>query len=56
MLARHYGLRPFDRHAVARMIEHSARLAGDSRNFQPARAVFDLMQEASTTMPARDDA
>ncbi|MCZ7653678.1 MAG: AAA family ATPase [Rhodocyclaceae bacterium] len=47
MLARHYGLRPFDRHAVARMIEHSARLAGDSRNFQPAPPSLDLMQEAN---------
>ncbi len=48
MLARHYGLRPFDRHAVARMIEHSARLAGDSEKLSAStRRLSDLMQEAS---------
>lgn len=47
MLARHYGLRPFDRHAVARMIEHSARLAGDSEKLSAStRRLSDLMQEA----------
>lgn len=48
MLARHYGLRPFDRHAVARMIEHSARLAGDSEKLSAStRRLSDLMQEAN---------
>ena len=48
MLARHYGLRPFDRHAVARMIEHSARLAGDSEKLTAStRRLSDLMQEAN---------
>ena len=48
MLARHYGLRPFDRFAVARMIEHSARLAGDSEKLSAStRRLSDLMQEAS---------
>jgi lon-related putative ATP-dependent protease len=47
MLARHYGLRPFDRQAVARMIEHSARLAGDSEKLSAStRRLSDLMQEA----------
>ena len=47
MLARHYGLRPFDRHAIARMIEHSARLAGDSEKLSAStRRLSDLMQEA----------
>lgn len=47
MLARHYGLRPFDRHAVARMIEHSARLAGDAEKLSAStRRLSDLMQEA----------
>lgn len=48
MLARHYGLRPFDRHAVSRMIEHSARLAGDSEKLSAStRRLSDLMQEAN---------
>jgi lon-related putative ATP-dependent protease len=48
MLARHYGLHPFDRHAVARMIEHSARLAGDSEKLSAStRRLSDLMQEAN---------
>jgi predicted ATP-dependent protease len=48
MLARHYGLRPFDRHAVARMIEHSARLAGDAEKLSAStRRLSDLMREAS---------
>lgn len=48
MLARHYGLRSFDRHAVARMIEHSARLAGDAEKLTAGiRRLSDLMQEAS---------
>jgi len=48
MLARHYGLRAFDRHAIARMIEHSARLAGDSEKLSAStRRLSDLMQEAN---------
>jgi predicted ATP-dependent protease len=48
MLARHYGLRPFAREAVARMIEHSARLAGDAEKLSAStRRLSDLMQEAS---------
>jgi len=47
MLARRYGLRPFDRHGVARMIEHSARLAGDAEKLSAStRRLSDLMQEA----------
>ena len=47
-LVRHYGLRPFDRHAVARLIEHSARLAGDAEKLSAGtRRLADLMQEAS---------
>ncbi len=47
MLARQAGLRPFDRQAVARMIEHSARLAGDSEKLSAStRRLADLMQEA----------
>jgi len=47
MLARHYRLRPFDRHAVARLIEHSARLAGDAEKLTAStRRLADLMQEA----------
>jgi lon-related putative ATP-dependent protease len=47
-LARHYGLRPFDRLAVARLIEHSARLAGDAEKLSASsRSLADLMQEAS---------
>lgn len=63
MLARHYGLRPFDRHAVARMIEHSARIAGDSEKLSAStRRISDLMQEANhhagqagRTIVARED-
>ncbi len=47
MLGRHYGLRPFDRSAVARMIEHSARIAGDAEKLSAStRRLSDLMQEA----------
>ncbi|MBM3391066.1 MAG: ATP-dependent protease [Betaproteobacteria bacterium] len=47
MLARQARLRPFDRQAVARMIEHSARLAGDSEKLSAStRRLADLMQEA----------
>lgn len=46
-LAREKQLAPFDRHAVARVIEHSARLAGDARKLSAnVRAVSDLLCEA----------
>ena len=48
MLARKSGLLPFDRNAVARLIEHSARLAGDAEKLSAnTRRVIDLMQEAN---------
>ena len=41
------GLKPFDRAAVARIIERSARLAGDSERLTARiQSVVDLMQEA----------
>ncbi|MDD5176492.1 MAG: ATP-binding protein [Sterolibacterium sp.] len=46
-LARDSGLRPFERGAVARVIEHSARLAGDAEKFSASkRRISDLLQEA----------
>ena len=46
-LARAGGLRPIERSAVARVIEHGARLAGDSEKFTAsARHISDLLQEA----------
>jgi lon-related putative ATP-dependent protease len=46
-LARNSGLKPFDRNAVARVIEHSARLAEDSGKLTTRlRDVSDLLQEA----------
>jgi lon-related putative ATP-dependent protease len=46
-LARGAGLRPFDRDAVARMIEHGARLAGDAEKLTASRRLIsDLLQEA----------
>jgi lon-related putative ATP-dependent protease len=46
-LARREGLRPFDRGAVARLIEHSARLAGDAEKLSAhLRSLADLMREA----------
>ncbi len=46
-LARAAGLRPFEHSAVARVIEHSARLAGDAEKFTAsARHISDLLQEA----------
>lgn len=48
LLARHYRLRPFHRQAVARMIEHSARLAGDAGKLTAStRRLSDLMHEAN---------
>lgn len=46
-LARKEMLLPFDRGAVARVIEHSARLAGDSERLStPMRTISDLLREA----------
>ena len=47
MLVSSEGLRPFDRTAVARVIEHAARLAGDSQKLSThLRSIVDLLQEA----------
>jgi len=47
-LARKEGLRPFDRTAVARVIEHSARMAGDAEKLSiRMRSVADLLREAN---------
>ncbi|GAB4146978.1 MAG: ATP-binding protein [Candidatus Promineifilaceae bacterium] len=46
-LARKESLRNFDRHAVARVIEHSARLAGDAEKLSAhMRSIADLLREA----------
>ncbi len=46
-LARKESLLPFDRGAVARVIEHSARLAGDAERLSThMRSVADLLREA----------
>jgi lon-related putative ATP-dependent protease len=46
-LGRETGLLPFDRQAVARVIEHSARLAGDAEKLSTHRASLqDLLREA----------
>jgi lon-related putative ATP-dependent protease len=46
-LVRQQNLRPFDRPAVARLIEHAARLAGDSEKLiTHARSLNDLLVEA----------
>ncbi len=46
-LARQAGLRPFDRSAVARVIERSARWAGDAEKLSAhTRTVRDLLREA----------
>ncbi|NOZ29506.1 MAG: AAA family ATPase [Chloroflexi bacterium] len=46
-LARKEGLRPFDRGAVARVIEHSSRLAGDAEKLSTRmRNICDLLREA----------
>jgi lon-related putative ATP-dependent protease len=47
-LARKEGMRHFDRYAVARVIEHSSRLAGDSEKLSThMQSVSDLLREAS---------
>jgi lon-related putative ATP-dependent protease len=46
-VVRKEGLRPFGRDAVARVIEHSSRLAGDTRKLSiHMRSVADLLREA----------
>jgi lon-related putative ATP-dependent protease len=46
-LARREGLRPFDQGAVARVIEQSARLAGDAEKLSAHwRSIADLLREA----------
>jgi lon-related putative ATP-dependent protease len=46
-VARKEGLRPFGRDAVARVIEHSSRLAGDTQKLSiHMRSVADLLREA----------
>jgi len=46
-IARQEGMQPFDRGAVARLIEHSARLAGDSEKLlMHLRTLGDLLREA----------
>ncbi len=48
MLAREKGLRPLDRGAVARMIEHGARLAEDAEKLSAhLRSLTDLLREAN---------
>lgn len=46
-LTRKEGLLPYDRHAVARVIDHSARLTGDSKKLSMhMRSIADLLHEA----------
>ena len=46
-ICRKEGLRPFDRGAVARVIEHGARLVGDAERLSThMRSVADLLREA----------
>jgi lon-related putative ATP-dependent protease len=46
-MVRQEGLRPFDREAVARVIEQSARLAGDADRLSThMRSIADLLREA----------
>lgn len=46
-LTRKEGLLPYDRHAVARVIDHSARLTGDSEKLSMhMRSIADLLHEA----------
>jgi lon-related putative ATP-dependent protease len=47
-VARREGLRPLDREGAARMIEHAARLAGDSERMSThLRSLTDVLREAS---------
>ncbi|GAB4264197.1 MAG: ATP-binding protein [Methylomicrobium sp.] len=46
-MARQDGLKPLDRNAVARMIEHSSRMTGDSEKLSThLRSIKDLLTEA----------
>ncbi len=46
-MARHEELRPFDRYAVARVIERSSRIAGDNRKLSThLLSIADLLEEA----------
>jgi lon-related putative ATP-dependent protease len=46
-IVRQEGLRPFDRQAVARVIEQSARIAGDAERLSThVRSIADLLREA----------
>lgn len=55
-VARRDGVRPLDRSGVARVIEHAARLAGDSERLSMhARSLADLLREADHHA-GRDDA
>jgi predicted ATP-dependent protease len=46
-LAREENLRPFDRHALCRLIEHSARTLGDSKKISLLMSrILDVMREA----------
>ena len=46
-VARHEELRPFDRYAVARVIERSSRIAGDNRKLSThLLSIADLLEEA----------
>jgi lon-related putative ATP-dependent protease len=46
-MVRREGLRPFDRQAVARVIEQSARIAGDAERLSThVRSIADLLREA----------
>ena len=55
-LVRHQELRPLDRGAVARVLEHSARLTGDSRKLSAqTRLVADLLREADHLGRGRGD-
>ncbi len=52
-LARREGLRPLDRDAVARAIEHSARQAGDAEKLSAdVRGLLDLLREADQAAAA----
>lgn len=47
-LVKQHELRPFDRNAVARVIDHSARMVGDSEKLSArTRPIADLLQEAN---------
>ncbi len=56
-LVRQQGLKPFGRDAVARLVEHSARLAADAgRLSMRTREIADLLREADHCAAAEDAA